>query len=139
MLFKRKGSILIILIVILTISLMGCSNSAYEKFRNDFRQSYFNVASTLDLKDTPGSLKKLNSDSNQKQIKKMNNLLENIKSQVPSGLEKDYQQYTVWYEEMASLQGKAPKWNNLSSEEKIQIYYKLINIQMRKDRIKNNK
>lgn len=68
----------------------------------------------------------------------MNNFLESIKSQVPSGLERDYEQYKVWYEELVSLQGNATKWNNLSSDEKIQIYNKLINIDMRKDWIKNN-
>lgn len=137
---EQKPKVLLgLIILIISVSMLGCTNSDYERFRQSFLQSYINVSNSITSKDMLESLHKIELEENTKELTKMKNLLYEIQPKVPKSMKEDYYQLAGWYQELASLKGVYNKWDDMSTEDKIQIGNKLSNIRMINRLIKERK
>ena len=136
----QKPKVLLgLLTLILSVSMLGCTNPDYERFRQSFLQSYINVSNSITSKEMLESLRKIELEENKNELIKMNSLLGEIDPKVPKSMKEDYNQLARWYQELASLQGVYNEWDDLSAEDKMEIGVKLRSMRMRSSWIKEKK
>jgi hypothetical protein len=134
-----KVKISIIILILISIALYGCSNKDYDTFRNDFIKTYLEVAESVDIRNTLDTLKELQSDKNIKNIDNLGEALENIKDKVPKSKKKDYERLNEWYQGLVLLKDAYGKWDKLSSEEKGLVLSELMQIDLKKSDLEKQK
>ena len=113
------------------INLSGCENKECEAFREEFDNTYFEIAETMDISDPFGSIAILQTDENKERIEKLRVLLDDIKDVVPDddeNLQYDYNLREKRYQGLVIIRDSYGKWENLSPDERGQVEHALMNV-----------
>lgn len=110
----------------------GClKDEKDEKYFNaakQFNKIYFETVECINVSDSVKSLKEFQTETNKKNIEELNILLEEIKINVPKQKEPHYLNFKQRYEDLLFLYESNDKGNNLSLDERRNIYRILLNI-----------
>lgn len=129
---KNPWNHLIILILVLTSIIPGCSNdnsvSQYNKSAKEFYTIYFEILESIDSDNTLESLEKLQKDENIKKLDKLGILVKDIKANIPKGKEQKLSYIDKRYNNLIFIKESYPKFKSLSVDDKIKIDSILISI-----------
>lgn len=122
-------------LILMTVIITGCNNNKYSEFTKKFNESFLKVANAIDCKSNRDSLERIKLDENKNEISKMKTLLENIKNDVPKGMEDHYKYLSSLYEDLLFLQEASSKIDNLSEEEASHVFGNIVIIESERDEL----
>ena len=108
----KISKIFSMIICIIFFSLfISCSTSNFNTLKDNFYVEYYAVTEDIDIKDTYGSIERLQSDENKVKISKMGELIKDIEEKVPNSKSRIYEEILNQYNGIVFFQGTYSKWN----------------------------
>ncbi|WP_113672398.1 hypothetical protein [Vallitalea guaymasensis] len=131
---RIKRYCIINLLIVLCIT-SGCSNkkgNTYNEFLDGFYDSYFQITETLYHCDPEQVVNLMATEEIQNEMSSIEDLLDNIKDDVPDDKEKNYKKLSEWYEELLVLGDKKYEdWWGVTVKERITVQNTLLDIAIR--------
>lgn len=118
---RISKSIFIVISSLFLLSFTSCSKSEFDSFVSDFNKEYYAVANEIDIKDTYGSIKKLQTEENKEKINNMGSMIEKIENNIPNAKKKIFEEIQTQYNGIVFLQESYDKWDELSLDEQSRI------------------
>ena len=128
-----KKSILIITVLFLSLFILsGCEDKEFKAFQDEFDNTYFEIAESINISDTIIASADLQTDENVENITLLRVLLDDIKDMVPEddeNLQYDYNLREKRYQGLVIIRDSYGKWENLSTDERRQVLRELDNVE----------
>ncbi|GMQ59673.1 hypothetical protein AN1V17_40730 [Vallitalea sediminicola] len=122
----------IILVIGFSIMALDCFNKKgdkYHAFLNDFYDSYFQIAETLYHCDPEQVVNLMAAEEIQDKMSSIEELLDNIKDEVPDDKEKNYKNLSEWYQDLVIISDKKYEdWWGVTVKERITVDNILLDI-----------
>ena len=130
----RKRIFKILFQLIFLVILIGCVRSEYKEFTIQFKNTYLEIANSIDITDTLKTLKSIQSEGNKNRIENLEILLDSIQNKVPKSKKEEYERYKNWYRGLILLRDTPfSEWNNLSFEQKSNVWAEIGLMDIRKE------
>ena len=132
MINKKKRIFLCVILIIFLIILSGCEDKEFKAFQDEFDNTYFEIADTMDISDTFGSIDIVQTDENKEKINKLRVLLDDIKDIVAEddeNLQYDYNLREKRYQGLVIIRDSYGKWENLSTDEKRRVSFEFFTVE----------
>lgn len=132
----RKSAKYIIIIIIISFILAGCSNSEFYNDYESFKSSYLKVTDVLDPKNPLTSIEKLNTEPILMELQKLKSIVSNMKEEASTKYEKaTLRNISSDYEGLEFLLYATKNIDNLSEDERGRIASEITSIQMHRSSI----
>jgi hypothetical protein len=132
--YKATSSLIVFFLLLFVFN--GCTNKEYSQFKTEFESKYFEIIDNVDMTNTLGSLKNMNTEENKKRIEELKVLLISIQSEIPKDRKEEYEAYQKWYEGLILLRDSYVQWNKLTIDIKGDIWHEIWLINRRKENSK---
>lgn len=120
--------------------LVGCGNNEYNEFVQKFDQAYFELAKSVDIKDTMKTMENMQEEKNIQLINELKNLIDGISDKVPKNTEKHFEMLRSRYAGLVLIKESYAKWDKMTPDEKGKVLVEMDYIEMRKiDKIQEGK
>ena len=116
---------IILYTILFTFLVTGCASKEYNSFVNDYRTTYYKIADNIDITATYDSIERLQTEEVKESLEHMDSILTEIKDNVPSGAQEQYDNFCTYYEGLKFLKETYSKWDELTRDEQ-----RRINIEM---------
>ncbi|GMQ59670.1 hypothetical protein AN1V17_40700 [Vallitalea sediminicola] len=129
---KLKKYYIINFIIVLSLVLTSCGNkkgNEYETFLNDFYDTYFEIAKTIDVYSPKNVANSMAVSEVQDDINNLKDLLNDIKDKVPKDKERNYKELEQWYQDLVIISDKKYEdWWGVTLEERFTVQNTLLDI-----------
>ena len=112
---------MILIIIVIVIAMPSCARSEFDKSVLEFEKIYFGVAGEIDIKDTKGSIERLESTVNKENINEMKLIIDKVSFNIPNNRVGKFKDIVTQYEGLVFLQEVHSKWNELFLHEQSRI------------------
>ena len=129
---KKIKTTLLMIFVMFLITLSGCENKEFKAFQDEFDNTYFEIAESINMSDTIIASADLQTDDNVENITRLKVLLDDVKDIVPDDdedLQYDYNLREKRYQGLVIIRDSYGKWDSLSTDEKRRVSFEFFTVE----------